>query len=69
MIGDRDTADRVVDDLVPDEDLHRIGPHIAIDIEEHHRFIVEEVLVGLGHGNEERFIDRRDAIGRRAHPR
>ena len=58
---DRDAADPVVDDLVPDEDLDRVGANLAPDGELDDGLARPEE----GHGvdrHERRVVDRRDPV-------
>ncbi|MPY93721.1 MAG: ATP-binding cassette domain-containing protein [Acidimicrobiia bacterium] len=63
--GNRDAVDRVVDDLVPGEDLHRVRTGVAVDLQHEHGLAVPEedhVLDGVEAG----LVDGGDAVGGRA---
>jgi hypothetical protein len=57
----RNTADDVVDDLVPDQDLERVGAATAGERERDHRFLRPQEP-HFGHAEEARTLERRDAI-------
>ena len=65
--GDRDrhAAYGVVGDLVPHQDLQRIGPRVAVDDHADHRLGGREVI-DLGDRLEGRVVDRRNAVLGRA---
>ena len=61
--GDRDrhTPHRVVDDLVPDQDLQWIGAVLAAEEHADHGLGIGEI-VDLGSGREDRIVDRGNAV-------
>ena len=58
---DRDAPDRVVDDLVPDQNLERVGAVVIADEEADHGLGIGQIL-DLGGGGEERIVDRGNAV-------
>jgi hypothetical protein len=67
-VGDRDrpAAERVVDDLVPHQDLERVGAGLATELDGQHRLAVGEPLLGVGLRGGLGLVDRGDAVTRRA---
>lgn len=63
--GDRDAVERVVHDLVPDQHLHRIGAGFVTNGQRENGLVVVDE-VDVIRGEELWFVDRRDAVGRRA---
>jgi hypothetical protein len=61
--GDGKAAHDVIDDLVPHEDLQRIGTRIVLDLQGQHRFLSGEPRRRHGWGNERRLVDGRDTVG------
>ena len=59
--GDGNAARRVVDDLVPHQDLQRIGAVFAAQEHADHGLRVGE-MVDLGSGREDRIVDRGNAV-------
>jgi hypothetical protein len=58
-------ATNVVDDLVPDKDLQRIGADLVAERDDRDRLALAQPAGGVGGGLELRAIDRRDAVLRR----
>jgi hypothetical protein len=58
----RQPAHRVVDDLVPGQDLQGIGADVVAHLHQHHRLLRLQPLVSLGGGHELGRVYGRDAI-------
>ena len=59
---DRHATQRVIGDLVPDQDGQRIGPRLAVDDQRDDRRIGRQPRLGVRDGFELRVVDRRDAV-------
>jgi hypothetical protein len=66
-VGDRHwrATHHIIDDLVPDQDPQRIGAGVPADLEADHGLVGGSLLV-LTDGFEDRMVDRRNAVLRRA---
>jgi hypothetical protein len=62
---DRHPAHGIVSDLVPDQDLHGIGPRVGANLQGNHGLNPSEPVVGLADADEAALVKGGDAILRR----
>ena len=60
--GDLVAGQFVVDDLVVDEDVLRVGPGAPVDLDAEDRVARRHARVAVGRSGEARVVDRRDAV-------